>query len=106
MSISGRYRDLAAEVAALQAPLAAATGGDDSRSARQVGKAIETLEEFRESVGEIPQMRLERELTPVLLKAHNYVDRGRVLLEDAEQAEWPPRLWEIQQKIYRLLNDL
>lgn len=106
MSISTRYRDLAAETGDLSLKLSAATGGDESRYGRQMAKAVETLDELSEAVGEIPQMKLERELTPILLRAHNFVDRARVSLEDDDDVEWPPRLWEIQQKIYRLLNDL
>ncbi|GAB4178499.1 MAG: hypothetical protein Tsb0017_15340 [Geothermobacteraceae bacterium] len=104
MSISTRYRDLIAEVEDMQQRMARAE--DLERHAVRLGRAAEILAELREGVGEIPQMHLERQLTPVLLKAHNRIDRIRVDLEDQEVADWPGRLWSLQQAIYRLLNDL
>jgi len=106
MRISTRYRDLAAEAADLQARLTQSCRGEENRCVRQLGKAVAALEELREGVGEIPQMRLERELTPVLLRAHNDIDRARLYLEEDGQTGWPERLWSLQQTIYRLLNDL
>lgn len=106
MSISTRFRDLAAEAADLQGQLIQAVAAEGHRSVRQLGKAVTTLEELREGVGEIPQMRLERELTPVLLRAHNDIDRARLWLEEDGLGGWPERLWALEQTIYRLLNDL
>jgi len=106
MSISARYRDLVAETADLQGRLKQDLGDAEDRSLRPIDKAVATLEELREGVGEIPQMRLERELTPVLLRAHNDLDRARLWLEEDGREQWPGRLWALQQTIYRLLNDL
>ncbi|RME36338.1 MAG: hypothetical protein D6794_08650 [Deltaproteobacteria bacterium] len=104
MNISSRYRHLVAEVEDMQQRMARVEELD--RYARRLERAVEILAELHESVGEIPQMHLERELTPVLLKAHNRIDRIRVDLENQEVADWPGRLWSLQQAIYRLLNDL
>ncbi|ORJ54249.1 hypothetical protein C2E25_12910 [Geothermobacter hydrogeniphilus] len=106
MSISTRYRDLAAEAADLNARLKQEAAEEGDRCVRQLAKAVAALEELREGVGEIPQMRLERELTPVLLRAHNDIDRARLWLEEEDRGDWSARLWGLQQTIYRLLNDL
>jgi uncharacterized protein (UPF0332 family) len=51
-------------------------------------------------------MSLEYKLTPVLLKAHNSLDRARLTFEEEDLDESVATAWELQQKIYRLLNDL
>ena len=106
MSISNRFRDIAKEVAAFRAQLKA-SGPDADQGMRIVKKASKGLQEWVEPVGEIPRMRLEFQLTPILLKAHDTLDKARLLFEDIEgfdvQAD---ATWELQQKIYRLLNDL
>ncbi len=106
MSISARYRDLVAETEDLQRRLAREPEDEVARFANRLAKAVATLGELRESVGEIPQMHLERQLTPVLLRAHNQIDRVRVDLEERQATDWAARLWTLQQTIYRLLNDL
>ena len=106
MSISNRFRDIAKEVAAFRTHLKA-SGPDAEQGMRIVKKASKGLQEWVEPVGEIPRMRLEFQLTPILLKAHDTLDKARLLFEDIEgfdvQAD---TTWELQQKIYRLLNDL
>ena len=106
MSISNRFRDIAKEVAAFRIQLKA-SGPDTEQGMRIVKKASKGLQEWVEPVGEIPRMRLEFQLTPILLKAHDTLDKARLLFEDIEgfdvQAD---ATWELQQKIYRLLNDL
>ena len=59
----------------------------------------------QEQVGEIPRIQLEGKLTPVLLKGHGRLDQARLLLEE-EQHPLAGRVWELEQTIYRLLNDL
>ena len=105
MSISARYRQLSDEICNLKSRLE-----DQAGALRTVGKAAETIDEFLEQVGEIPQVRLEVKLTPVLLKAHNHLDQARLTLENAEGENDvtanSDAVWAVQQQIYRLLNDL
>ena len=106
MSISNRFRDIAKEVAAFWVQLK----GCDPRAeqgSRIVKKASKGLQEWIEPVGEMPRMRLEFQLTPILLKAHDTLDKARLLFEDIEGCDaLADTTWELQQKIYRLLNDL
>ena len=106
MSISNRFRDIAKDVADFRVQLKSCDDSAD-RGARVVKKASRGLQEWVEQVGEIPRMRLESQLTPILLKAHDSLDQARLIFEDIEgfdvQAD---TTWDLQQKIYRLLNDL
>ncbi|MEJ2201981.1 MAG: hypothetical protein P8X63_13355 [Desulfuromonadaceae bacterium] len=106
MSISERYRELVAEVAELLVGAAPLATMEEGREVREIRKASAGLAELRESVGEIPRIRLEADLTPVLLRAHNQLDRARLLFEEQGKANLAATLWELEQKIYRLLNDL
>lgn len=106
MSISERYRELVAEVNVVLAGFAEAATEAESREIREIRKAVEGLVELQETVGEIPRIRLEPDLTPVLLKAHSQFDRARLLFEEQGRADRAASLWELEQKIYRLLNDL
>jgi len=106
MSISERYRDLVADVQAMLGTLQADESLPQGRELRTVAQAAAGLGELEERVGEIPRIRLESELTPVLLKAHTQLDRGRLLLEELGAEDRAAALWELEQKIYRLLNDL
>ena len=106
MSISNRFRDVAKEVAAFRTQL---KGCDPSaeQGSRIVKKASKGLQEWVEPVGEIPRMRLEFQLTPILLKAHDTLDKARLIFEDIEGLDvQADTTWDLQQKIYRLLNDL
>ena len=106
MSVSNRFRDVAKEVDAFRKQL---KGCDPKaeQGARIVKKASKGLQEWVEPVGEIPRMRLEFQLTPILLKAHDTLDKARLLFEDIEGLDvQADATWELQQKIYRLLNDL
>lgn len=105
MSISDRYRQVAEEVRAFFSRLQG-EGLGEGKEARLVGKASEGLAELREQVGEIPRIRLEAELTPVLLKAHTTLDRARLSFEEAGAEDRAAETWELEQMIYRLLNDL
>ena len=106
MSISNRFRDIAKEVDAFRIQLK----GCDPRAeqgARIVKKASKGLQEWVEPVGEIPRMRLEFQLTPILLKAHDTLDKARLVFEEVEGLDvQADTAWDLQQKIYRLLNDL
>jgi hypothetical protein len=100
MNISDRYRALADEVRSLM------TGTADPKIELLLEQAVRELAQHEESVGDIPQLRLENELTPVLLKAHNLLDRARMLFNECGEEDRAASLWEAEQKIYRLLNAL
>lgn len=106
MSISARYRDIAADLNHLLEDFPLIDSEVVGKGVRQLEKASEMLGELVETVGEIPQFKLEKELTPVLLKAHGALDRGRLLFEEIDENEHAAKVWEIEQRIYRLLNDL
>ena len=106
MSISNRFRDIAKDVAAFRVKLKASDESAD-QGARVIKKASKGLQEWVEQVGEVPRMRLEFELTPVLMSAHDSLDKARLIFEDIEGLDAEADgTWELQQKIYRLLNDL
>lgn len=105
MTISERYRGLVVEVAGLQKDFQNSETEVPPRAQRLADTATEVLEEFREQVGEIPRIQLEVKLTPVLLKGHGKLDQARLLLEEQEHP-MAGRVWELEQAIYRLLNDL
>ena len=106
MTISDRYRQIVADLEACQSQLA--LGSEDLATEIQiVAEAATQLHELLDQVGEIPRFRLETQLTPVLLKAHSQLDRARLLLEERDGQETAADdVWELQQAIYRLLNDL
>lgn len=106
MSISDRYRGLVAEVKSRCKALGNAEDEAGGRVARLTAQAVAGLGELEELVGEIPRIRLEAELTPVLLKAHSQLDRARLLLEEEGAEDAAATVWELEQKLYRLLNDL
>lgn len=110
MSISDRYRALSEEVSSFVRVQVKHYGEEVEPPVKDalkaLKKAVEVLDELKESVGEIPRISLEYKLTPVLLSAHNNLDRARLELEAAEEAEAAKEVWDLQQSIYRLLNDL
>ena len=106
MSISARYRDIFSDLNHLLKELSAGSSEEADKALRQLEKANEILSALVEQVGEIPQFKLEKELTPVLLKAHGALDRGRLLFEENALGDRAARVWEVEQRIYRLLNDL
>jgi hypothetical protein len=110
MSVSDRYRALVDEATAFvedQTKAAGAEPADEVRLAlKALRKGVDVLAELREGVGEVPRIRLELELTPVLLKAHNHIDRGRLDFLAADCEKPAAAAWDLQQSIYRLLNDL
>jgi len=83
------------------------TQGEITRhGGKAIKKACGELAEWAELVGEIPRMNLEFKLTPILLKAHNSLDRARLIFEEEGLDEQANATWDLQQKIYRLLNDI
>lgn len=105
MSISNRFRDISRDVANYYAELSS-QGEGAGRGGRDVEKANAELLEWVEQVGEVPRMSLEFKLTPVLLKAHNCLDSARLAFEEEGLDSQSSAAWELQQQIYRLLNDL
>ena len=110
MSISDRYRSLADEVSRF-VKQQVKKYGDDAESPvkgalKALKKADDVLDELREGVGEIPRISLEYKLTPVLLSGHNNLDRARLEFTEAGEEGAARETWELQQTIYRLLNDL
>ena len=106
MSISDRYRQLVNDVQSYCDEMKSAADSEEEAELRMIGKAVLELKELQDSVGEIPRIRLETELTPVLLKAHSHLDRARLLLDEQGNEDRAAAVWELEQKIYRLLNDL
>lgn len=106
MTISDRYREIVRDVQGFVAMLGTAGEEESPRRFREAGKAMAVLEELRETVGDIPRIKLESRLTPVLLKAHQKLDQARLLFEEAGEEDRAAKSWELEQKIYRLLNDL
>ena len=110
MSISDRYRSLSEEVARFTKIQNKKFGdeveGPVKDALKALKKADSVLDELKESVGEIPRISLEFKLTPVLMKGHNNLDRARLEFEAAEEGDVAKEVWELQQTIYRLLNDL
>ncbi len=105
MNISTRYCELIRDVEALRLELEAMDSPVSGRSLRLMEKALERFEpEF--GIGEIPQEKLEAKLSPGLLAAHLDLDRARLELEQADFATEAQQVWELEQRIYRLLNDL
>ena len=105
MTISDRYRSVTRDVDNFLAELRA-QGVEEIHGPRKVAKALTALQELFERVGEIPRMRLESELTPVLITAHKQLDWARLLFEEAGDQARAAAVWELEQKVYRLLNDL
>ncbi|HEY5673006.1 MAG TPA: hypothetical protein VIR78_04835 [Malonomonas sp.] len=106
MSISVRYRQIFEQIETEADRLYEALPEDTASALRLVDMAAEELQDLIESVGEISQYKLEEKLSPVLLKAHGLLDRARVMLEDADHEKAASVVWELEQLIYRLLNDL
>ena len=110
MSISDRYRALSEEVRRFTSIQKKKAGeeveGPLKDALKALKKADKTLDELRESVGEIPRIRLEHDLTPVLMNAHSNLDRSRLDYLEAGDEKMAAEVWDLQQVVYRLLNDL
>lgn len=105
MIISDRFRDIVRDVEGYRVGLESRLPVEH-QACREIAKACQGLGEWVEQVGDIPRMHLEMKLTPVLLKAHNQIDRCRLLFEEEGAEDSAAAAWTLQQKIYRLLNDL
>ncbi len=106
MTISERYRQLLELIEQKADEFYEELPEDMTRALRYVDQAAEEMQEWSESIGEIPQLQLENKISPVLLKAHSLLDRARVILEENEHNGVAEIIWEQEQLIYRLLNDL
>lgn len=110
MSISERYRSLAEDIKAFVNTQKKLINKESDpllqQALRAVSKGYRIVDDLREGVGEIPRIRLEDDLTPILMKVHNNLDRGRLEFLDAGDEKSAVEVWELQQTIYRLLNDL
>jgi len=106
MNISDRYRQVVNDARALLETLSPPDSAEPGRELRSVTQAVQELAELQEKVGEIPRIRLESQLTPVLLKAHGYLDRARLSLEEDGREDAAAAVWDMEQKVYRLLNEL
>jgi len=106
MRISDRYRLIYEGVNAQLDRLK--PGGDEEivSALQALCNAADELEAQLETVGEIPQIKLEQRLSPVLLTVHAQLDRARVHFESAGQTQQASNIWELEQQVYRLLNDL
>ena len=105
MAISDRYREITREVDFLLGDLRT-QGLDEGQGARKVARALKILQESLERVGEIPRMRLEADLTPILISAHKQLDWARLQFEEEKEQARAAAVWDLEQKVYRLLNDL
>ncbi len=106
MSISERYRQLLEQIDRESDHLYEILPENTASTLRLVDIVTEELQDWVDSVGEIPQLQLETKLSPVLLKAHGDLDRARVLLEKDEHQQAGEKIWALEQGLYRLLNDL
>jgi hypothetical protein len=107
MTISERYRKLYQDILAFSQGFQGECCAEAERVPQQLfEKALGELAPFDEAVGEIPRIRLEEKLTPVLLKSHSVLDRARRLLDEGGESDRAAEVWELEQQIYRLLNDL
>lgn len=106
MTISERYRQILelieTEADRLYEVLPETTG----KALRLVDQVVEEMQDLSETVGEIPQYQLEARLSPVLLQSHGHLDRARVMLEGDGHEKEAANVWEMEQLLYRLLNDL
>jgi uncharacterized membrane protein YfbV (UPF0208 family) len=106
MTISERYRQIHEQLELEADRLYKQLPESATKALRLVDQAAEEFQEFLDGVGEIPQYQLEAKLSPVLLRAHGQLDRARVQLTNDEHEKAAELIWELEQLIYRLLNDL
>jgi len=106
MNISERYRELSDDIRQLATAPSADEANEAQKAQRIIAQAAQGMAELEEVVGEIPRIQLEAKLTPVLMKGHSQLDRARLLLEELGAEDRAAAVWELEQKIYRLLNAL
>jgi len=103
MSFSERYRRVLEQIDQQSDRLYEILPETTAGALRSVDRSAE---DWVEAVGEISQFKLEEKISPVLLEAHGHLDRARVLLEQNEHKDAGAMVWELEQMLYRLLNDL
>ena len=106
MTISDRYRQITELAAAEADRLGELLPAEMGKALLALEHGVEELQALLEQVGEIPQFSLESKLSPVLLRAHGFLDRARVLMDEQGFQREASAVWEMEQLIYRLLNDL
>ena len=106
MSISERYRQILEQLETEADRLYEVLPETTANALRLVDLAVEEMQDLLEAVGEIPQYQLEPKLSPVLLTCHAHLDRARVMLEGGGHEKAAASVWEVEQLLYRLLNDL
>jgi hypothetical protein len=106
MTISERYRQVHGQIKQEAARLYGQLPETATKALRMVDQAAEEFLEYLDGVGEIPQYQLESKLAPVLLRAHGQLDRARVQLVNEDHEKAAEVVWELEQLLYRLLNDL
>ena len=106
MSFSERYRQILERIDCESDHLYEILPESTAKALRLVDIAAEEMQDWVDSVGEIPQLQLEAKISPVLLTVHGHLDRARVLLEEDEHQKAGALIWELEQGVYRLLNDL
>lgn len=106
MTISERYRQVHEQIEQEADRLYEQLPETATKALLIVDQAAEELQDCLDGVGEIPQYLLETKLAPVLLRAHGQLDRARVQLSDDSHEKAAETVWELEQLIYRLLNDL
>jgi hypothetical protein len=106
MSISDRYRRILETLEEQSDRFYERLPAEATKPLRLVDQAAEELQTEAESVGEIPQLQLESRLTPIIIRAHGKLDRARVSLDDEGYQQVARQIWELEQLLYRLLNDL
>jgi hypothetical protein len=106
MTISERYRQVHDQIEREADRLYEQLPETATKALLLVDQAAEELQDCLDGVGEIPQFQLESKLAPVFLRAHEQLDRARVMLSDDSHEKAAATIWELEQLIYRLLNDL
>jgi len=106
MTISDRFRQITELATAEADRLGETLPAEMGTALVSLERGVEEFQDLLEQVGEIPQYQLEAKLSPVLMKTHGYFDRARVLMEDQGFDREGASVWELEQMIYRLLNDL
>ena len=106
MSISARYRRILETLEEQSDRFYELLPVEATKPLRLVDQAAEELQAQADAVGEIPQMQLESRLAPIIIRAHGKLDRARVALDDEGHERVAGQIWELEQLLYRLLNDL
>lgn len=106
MRISDRYRQIFDVLTGLLDRMGQKEKEQAAGAIQALCNSADELETHLDTVGEIPQIKLDQRLSPVLLGVHTQLDRARVLFESAGMEQMASNIWELEQQVYRLLNDL